>query len=681
MIINRKCLLGMGLVDTKSTFLTPWFIGSYGENDDLFETLLLEMIRDHIEWRRDFHTAATSNARASQTPDSDFSQAVADMKQQISHLASDLKNSFTINSPRYFGHMSSDLLLPGLIAQLMTALYNPTNITGDVAPVLVDMELEAGVQIADMLGFNTNPAIYPCAWGHITSAGNTANYDSLWNARAISCYPLALKAAANKLALELKISPSSDKTIAQCSSWKCQNFSIDEVLELQEFVYQQLLTETDRATSHQFFAEVKLQRVEHMGMASFFAEHWEAKQPIVLVPTTTCNSWVKALKLLGFGGNQLIKLDVDNRMRIDINSLERILVNAEHKKIPILAVVGILGTTEFGSIDPLAEIVQLRDQFKVRGLNFYLHIDASWGGYLSSIMRNEDQGMISLAELQKQFKYFPSQSTYDAFSAIKEADSVTVDPHKMGYLPFGTGAFISKNREITNITKDEEYTASEKIAHADQKTGQLAQYILEGTKPGSIAVSCCLTQRILPLNNKHFGQILSKSIHASEYFYDRIKLTIKKLKSQVNIVLPMEPDTNIFCLALNPVKNTCLTRMNRFSNRVYQGLKITAEQPEQNKAFFCSQTSLLHQNLGSEDAQYLLKKLGINESSFVAKIKNPEKETDSIDVLRHTLLNPWLLSQIDGDNYIDRYCDYLEKVILEVVKKESSNMLVMVSSR
>jgi len=662
--------------------LTPWFIGSYGENDDLFEELLLELFREHMSWRRDVHPIDSPVVRNSENLKPEYIQAVAEMKEQLSQLTANLKLSAPINSPQYFADMSSDLLLPSLIAQLATTLYNPNNASSDSAAVIIDMELEAGRQIARMIGYNTNSEQQPCAWGHITSGGTTANYESLWNARAASFYPLALKAAANKLHISLRVSTSSDKLLSECSSWQCQNFNVDEVVALQKYCYQQLVKDKGIQTANNFFKQVNLHRVEHMGMASFFAEHWDAKQPMILIPSTAHSSWTKALKILGFGANKLIKLDVNNRLRLEIGSLKRILSNAEQKKIPIMAVVGILGAEEFGSIDPIAEIVKLREFYSSKGLNFYFLVDAAWGGYLCSLFRNEDNSLISHSEIKNQFNFFPSQSIYEAFSNIHQADSVTIDPHKMGYLPFGTGAFISRNRDITlllNSTNPFE-DASCRV-NIDEQLKQLDKYTLEGAKPGANAAACCLTHRVLPLNKIHFGEILSESIHASEYFFERIKVTINNLKYLVNMVIPMEPDSNLFCIAINPINNHCLTRMNRFSRRVYNHLRVTPENHPQDKAYFCSTTSLLHCNLGSQDAQQLLENLGIKNSSFVVNIEDPKIQTNSIHVLRHTLLNPSLLNKVDGLNAIDRYCDYLEGVVVEVVSKESSSTLITVGAR
>ena len=664
-------------MNTKSNFLAPWFIGSYYENDDFLENIFIELIRDHMEWRHNTHPEISPDNRRCNSSKPEFGQAIDEMKQQLHHLTANLKQTVGFNSPQYFGDLSSDLLLPGLIAQLATSLYNPNSLLGDKALGTIDVELQAGRQIARMLGYNTDPKTYPCAWGHITSGGTTANYESLWNARAVSFYPLAMKAAAKKLNIQLKVSKSSNKLLTDYNSWQCQNFSTDDVLALQKYCFQQLIDKSGRQAAINFFKEINFHRVEHMGMASFFAEHWDPKQPLVLIPSTAHSSWGKAMKLLGFGSNQLIPLKVNNRMRIDIASLERILMQAEQKKMPILTVVGILGTDEFGSIDPLAEIVQLRDHFYNKGLNFYFHVDAAWGGYLCSLFRNEDDSLVSRDEIKKTFKHFPSQTIYDAFAAVNEADSVTVNPYKMGYLPFGTGAFISRNREITTLlSQNNPYYSDNGAVDIDEHLKQQDDFILEGSKSGAIA--CCLTHKVLPLNKNHFGKILSESILGSEYFIERIQVTIKNLKNWVNLVIPMEPDSILFCLAINPKNNKSLVRMNRYTQRVYKKLHELSDDSVQDDAFFCSSTSLTHNDLAMEDVRTLLKTLGIKKNSFVVNIEEPKLQSDSIQILRHTLLNPWLLTEINGKNTIDRYCDYLEKVIIEVVKKESSSTLIAV---
>jgi len=267
----------------------------------------------------------------------------------------------------------ADLLFPSNIANL--AITQNNNQTKSEIPA-IEMEAETGRQIAQMLGYNTDPAKEPCALGQITSSATIANYECLRSARAITLYPLAMNAVAKKLHLDLKLNISSSQLLADCDTWQCQNFNTEEVLTLQQYCYQQLLEKEGAQSATNFFKQVYLHSVEHVGMAAFFAEYWDAKQPLVLIPSTASRDWEKAMRVLGFGSSQLIKLDVNHRMRVDSNSLERILSNAEQKKIPILAVIGILGTDEYGSVDPLVDIVDLRNHFSTKGLNFYFHIDA-----------------------------------------------------------------------------------------------------------------------------------------------------------------------------------------------------------------------------------------------------------------------------------------------------------------
>lgn len=43
-------------------------------------------------------------------------------------------------------------------------------------------------------------------------------------------------------------------------------------------------------------------------------------------------------------------------------------------------VVAIIGSTEEGSVDPLAGIFKLRDESQAKGLSFLVHADGAWGG-------------------------------------------------------------------------------------------------------------------------------------------------------------------------------------------------------------------------------------------------------------------------------------------------------------
>ena len=128
--------------------LYPCFLGPYGENDALLEKLTVEFLRDHVYWRRNFHPEdpPAIPTRAAQQPE--FLAFEARLRRELHALSAALKRSVPFHSPRYIGHMVSDLLLPGLAAQFLTLPYNPNNVSADAAPVTIDLELKVGLQLA-----------------------------------------------------------------------------------------------------------------------------------------------------------------------------------------------------------------------------------------------------------------------------------------------------------------------------------------------------------------------------------------------------------------------------------------------------------------------------------------------------------------------------------------------------
>ena len=155
----------------------------------------VEFLRDHVYWRRNFHPEdpPAIPTRAAQQPG--YQAFEARMRRELHALSAALKKSVPFHSPRYIGHMASDLLLPGLAAQLLTLPYNPNNVSEDAAPVTVEMEVRAGLQLARMLGYPDDPRACDCAFGHLTSGGTVANYQSLRLALALKAFPVALRAA------------------------------------------------------------------------------------------------------------------------------------------------------------------------------------------------------------------------------------------------------------------------------------------------------------------------------------------------------------------------------------------------------------------------------------------------------------------------------------------------------
>ena len=101
--------------------------------------------------------------------------------------------SSDLHSPRYLGHMVSDLALPGLAAHWLALPYNPNNVSEDAAPVTIDLELRAGLQLARMLGYRDDQGRADCAFGYLSSGGTAANFQALRLALSLKAFPVALR--------------------------------------------------------------------------------------------------------------------------------------------------------------------------------------------------------------------------------------------------------------------------------------------------------------------------------------------------------------------------------------------------------------------------------------------------------------------------------------------------------
>lgn len=131
----------------------------------------------------------------------------------------------------------------------------------------------------------------------------------------------------------------------------------------------------------------------------------------------------------GIGSDSFVDIDVDNEARMDVDNLRAKLDKCIEQKNPIFGVVAIMGSTEHGACDPLAEIIKIRDEYqKEKGVSFAVHCDAAWGGYFASLLWERERrgpGDIPFVPAMPLNPYTKTQ-----LQALKHADSITIDPHK-----------------------------------------------------------------------------------------------------------------------------------------------------------------------------------------------------------------------------------------------------------
>jgi len=125
-------------------------------------------------------------------------------------------------------------------------------------------------------------------------------------------------------------------------------------------------------------------------------------------------SVTKAAMLAGFPVRNVRKVAADPSLRMDVDVLRRMIAEDRDSGLSPFAVVASAGTTNTGAIDPIAAVA---DVAEAEGL--WLHADAAYGGFFQLTERGRER-----------------------FAGIERADSITLDPHKGMFLPYGTGALI-----------------------------------------------------------------------------------------------------------------------------------------------------------------------------------------------------------------------------------------------
>ncbi|RMH90917.1 pyridoxal-dependent decarboxylase [Lysobacter pythonis] len=630
--------------DDAPGLLDACFLGPYGENDGLLEKLVVEFLRDHVYWRRNFHPEDPPAIPTDAAFAPGYRAFEARLRRELHALSAALKKSVPFHSPRYIGHMASDLLLPGLAAQILTLPYNPNNVSEDAAPVTVDLEVEVGLQLARMVGYPHDPEIDACAFGHLTSGGTLANYQALRLALALKAFPVALRAAGVP---EIGV-PEDD--------WAAFNLGPPAATGLVSRWKSWLATLPPR--EHRAWkAKVEAERIERRGLVDFFAIHPELKVPWVLAPITAHYSWSKGMKLLGLGRAQL-KLMPEREMRLDIDALRETLAGCCRARQPVLMAVGVFGTTEYGTVDPIDGLVAARDAALSDGLGFSVHVDAAWGGYLATLFRRPDGSARPREEVARDFTHFPSAGVHAAAAALAETNSITIDPHKLGYLPYGAGAFLCRDhRAMALLAESADY-----VFHDHARRGyraryrNLGQFIPEGSKPGANVAAVYVTHKVLPLDHAHFGLLPAQTVKSAEAFHAAALAFAERVRERARVIVPFPPDSNLVCVAFNPAGNRRIEIANAFARRLHDELRIDPGTPLQDRSFFGSATTLRPRALGEAGMRRILDALGLDAAA-------PEDAEDHLVILRHTLMNPWLIDRHNGISYIELYFRHLEKRI------------------
>ncbi len=127
----------------------------------------------------------------------------------------------------------------------------------------------------------------------------------------------------------------------------------------------------------------------------------------------------KAALIAGFPLENVREIGLDPSFRMRVDALAAAIARDRAAGLTPFCVVASAGTTAVGAVDPLPAIADL-----CAAERLWLHVDAAYGGFFLLTERGRE-----------------------ALAGIHRADSVTLDPHKGLFLPYGTGCIVVRDRE------------------------------------------------------------------------------------------------------------------------------------------------------------------------------------------------------------------------------------------
>jgi glutamate/tyrosine decarboxylase-like PLP-dependent enzyme len=689
--------------------LAAWFLGPKAENQDLFSELIINAVQANCKDRLEYYSQDPKYVTDELKESNEYKECVEYLKYEYNNLLDNLKGSVPFFSYRYQAHMNWDLTIPGMLGYFSAMLYNQNNVAAEASPVTSYLEALVGEDLCKMLGFkipdpNDRNVIRP--WGHITCDGSVANLEAMWAARNLKYYPISIvEALKNEAALApakwmlVRLADGSRRQLIDLDTWSLLNLGIDEVLNIthrMELVYG-ISPDTITKALDPYI-------IQSLGFDEFNRRYLkDTPQAVVMGPSTKHYSWPKNAAVLGIGKNNFLNINVDMDARMDIDHLGLQLDNCLRAKQPVLMVVVVLGSTEESAVDPLAEVIALRDEYRKAGLEFVVHVDAAWGGYFASLLRPSKELASDAAKYLRTPDFMLSDYVAEQYRAIPKAESITIDPHKAGYIPYPAGGLCYRNKSMRNQVA---FMAPE-VYHGEKVDAVMGVFGIEGSKPGASAAGVYLSHRVIRPDQSGYGKILGKALFNSKRFYAGIvtvaksadpfivvpvqqipaeregrgeKEIIKQLEyikkhivekenediernpEALQLLKKLGSDQIIITYAFNfKDKDGLLNRdpkkANDFNHQIFDRLSLSYNEQKSKPPLIITTSQFEPEVYGPKFVSTFMKRLGVDDSTLI-----------TMNFLSSTTMCPWLTDTEDG-NFIPVLTKALRDTVLEVAKE------------
>jgi tyrosine decarboxylase/aspartate 1-decarboxylase len=229
---------------------------------------------------------------------------------------------------------------------------------------------------------------------------------------------------------------------------------------------------------------------------------WLAKQLTgkkeIIIPKSAHFSFQKIALIMDM---KLITVPLNNYYQMNIKKIKNKISN------DTAAVLGIAGSTELGTIDPIPELSEIcLDE------NLFFHVDAAFGGFVIPFLK----------ELGYNVPIFDFE--------LKGVSTISIDAHKMGCSAIPLGTLITRNKKWL-----------EKISVESHCINSKKQSGILGTRSGGPVAAAYAVTKYLGRNG--YKKVVENCMNTMKYAKKRIK--------EMGLPLVIEPTMNVLGVKIN----------------------------------------------------------------------------------------------------------------------------------
>ncbi len=235
-----------------------------------------------------------------------------------------------------------------------------------------------------------------------------------------------------------------------------------------------------------------------------------SSKPVIFASEVAHASLEKASMLLGLGTKAVVKVATNANSQMDTQDLKVKLENSLKQGEYPFCIVATAGTTTTGSIDPIAQIAQIAQEYKL-----WLHVDAAYGG------------AIMLSPLHQ-----------NKLAGIEHANSITFNPQKWLYVAKTCAMVLFKNFGLLEKT----FRVGAPYMADTKGFTNLGELGVQGTRHAEVLKLWLTLQHI---GREGYTGLINRSFELTNYF-------VEQVKARPYLKLAGECDSNLICFRAEP---------------------------------------------------------------------------------------------------------------------------------